>query len=299
MMFNILVFSNRNAGKIFSLGLAMLAILTGCLADSVRMPVSARPALRTIHVVAVEPPPLEVMPDLLESRMPVYRHYDNMVLPFFPDIAVYRNPGGILIAGKMGQGDSVEEVNFSEIRDRPDKIQNLQTEFSFAGVWVPTLELSKEAAMQLHANLIEAIPGEQIVSLPLAMNERNADLVKWRDAVERWYGLNTAAADYRKWNIEPADAVLEIGIGQYKIFEGQTSLQLLIKLIASDTGQVIARTRLSTRSFEDSAQALLDHDGARFKGLIREMGKRLMTQGFQKIGLIPKPLPAPSLPIPS
>ena len=296
-MYNKLSVRKRTLIRILTM--TMLFYLTACQAGSIKSSGPVQSTLKTIRVVAVEPPPLEVRPDLLEMRMPVYRHYNNMVLPLHPEVTIYRNPGGILIAGKIGQGDSVQEVNFSKTKDTADKIQNLRAEVSSAGDWVPTLELSKEAAKQLHENLIEAVPGGQVVHLPLAMNERSADLVKWRGAVERWYGLNTAAADYRKWNIEPVDAVLEIGIGQYKIFEGQTSLQLLIKLIASDTGQVIARTRLSTWSIEASAQALLDDGGTRFKELIREMGIRLMTQGFQKIGLVPKPLPAPSLPIPS
>ncbi|MGR9044495.1 MAG: hypothetical protein ACU83N_04305 [Gammaproteobacteria bacterium] len=298
-MFKILVFSNRNAGKIFSLGLAMLAILTGCLADSVRMPVSARPELRTIHVVAVEPPPLEVMPDLLESRMPVYRHYDNMVLPFFPDIAVYRNPGGILIAGRVGQGDSVETVRFSEASNAVESVERLQTMASPSSNWLPTVELTKVAVSHLRMNRIDAIEGRQWLRLPMTVDERSAGLAGWRNAVEQWYDRGTSTVDYRKLAGKPVDAVLEIGIGYYKIVAGQLTLQVLIKLIDPGTGRVIARHSESNRSFEASAESVLAYEGLRFKELIRKLGGRSMRQAFQEIGLISKPMEAPMLPIPS
>ena len=294
-MLNMLVVWNRTLTCL--LGLSMMSLLTGCLADSVKLSESILPELRTIRVVAVESPPLEVKPGLLESRMPVYRHYNNMVLPLCPEVTIYLNPGGILIAGKMGQDDSVEEVNFLETGDASDKDLRLQTKILPAGAWWPTLELSMEAASQLRANKIKVIPDRHILRLPLAMNERSVDLVRWCAAVEQWYGLNTASVNYQRLDTEPVDAVLEIGIGKYKIFEGQTSLQILIKLIDTNTGQVIARSSLTSRAYEASAQTLLDHEGTRFKELIREMGMQLMAQGFQKIGLFPLSVTAPSLPI--
>lgn len=268
--------------------LPMMALLAGCLADPVKLSDSAMPKLRTILVVAVESPPLEVIPDLLETRQPVYRHYNNMVLPLFPDVSVYRNPGGILIAGHIGQEDSVEEVNLSRVEDASDKFDRLQSMTSTSGDWMPTHELSIEAASQLCANQIEAIPGKHMLSLPLAIKERGADLIIWRDAVNQWYGRNTTMINYRNQEADAIDAVLEVGIGQYKIFAGQVSLQVLIKLIDVRTGRVIARSSEMTRSYEASTQTLLDHQGTKFKALIRAMGERLMAQGFQEIGLIPK-----------
>ena len=42
--------------------------------------------------------------------------------------------------------------------------------------------------------------------------------------------------------VRSTDAVLEVGIANYRIFEGQTSLQVLLKLIDPVSRQVIART---------------------------------------------------------
>ncbi|MEC4748376.1 hypothetical protein [Methylomicrobium sp. Wu6] len=257
------------------LWLPLAAMLVGCqTAATVKLPPSALTSMQSVLVVPMEAPPLEVYPDLLETRMPNVAHDYNMALPVTAEDAVYRNPGGILIAGKVGHGDSVETADLSRNSDASNQ----------AAHWSPTRELSTAAKAQLDAAQIKAELNKQAARLPIATEERNANVGHWRDAVARWYGQNSAAPIDRT---EAADAVLEVGIGQYRIFEGQTSLQVLIKLIDAHTGQVLAKTSKKMLSTGDSVPGLLYPEGERFKSLIRNNGARLVAEAIQDIGLTP------------
>ena len=94
---------------------------------------------------------------------------------------------------------------------------------------------------------------------------------------------------------EHVDAVLEVGIDNYRMFDVQTSLQVLIKLIDPNTRQVIGRNSAKTFSVEDSPQTLLSQEAKRFKQLMTEMGAQMVASGFSGLGL---PLKASFQPIP-
>lgn len=251
------------------------ALLAGCqTAPTVRLPSSAASTIKTVQISPVEAPPLEVLPDLLETRMPNYAHEYNMVLPSTAEEAVYRSPGGILIAGKVGHGDSVQITDLSAYGEEPTQADH----------WAPTRELSAAAEAQLGAAQIRTELNPQVARLPMAAGRRNANIGNWRNAIDRWYGQNTGVSIGRTGS---ADAVLEIGLGQYRIFEGQTSLQVLVKLIDARTGQVLAKTGKKTFLVGDAAPGMLYPDGERFKALVRENGARLVAEAIQDIGLAP------------
>lgn len=121
--------------------------------------------------------------------------------------------------------------------------------------------------------------------LPIASGERNANLGNWHNAIEQWYSQNQSSVDYRESSLENVDAVLEVGIETYRIFDAQTSLQVLIKLIDPNTRQVIGRNSAKTFSVEDSPQTLLNHEAEKFKQLMTEMGAQLVARGFSDLGL--------------
>ncbi|MGR9088291.1 MAG: hypothetical protein ACU841_14645, partial [Gammaproteobacteria bacterium] len=242
----------------------------------------------TVLVVPVETPPLHVHPDMIETRVPAYRHYDNMAIPLNLEEKIFRSPGGILIAGQVDHDDDVVEEKSPEAGE-PSTASGLLTPLSsLSDRWLPTLALAADAENHLLQYRIETVPNRHVLRLPMPFEKRTANLNNWRNAVEHWYEQETALVDYRKSASGPVDAVLEIGIRQYYIFEGQTSLQVLLKWIDPITGRVIARTSQQSRSPDASAQYLLSRDGSRFKSLIRENGRRLLVQGFNEIG--PRPL---------
>jgi hypothetical protein len=276
--------TNQTAGKILAnqpgflfIKLSLLLfILSGCAAEPIKPPTAVTDEIRTVLVVPVESPPLEVIPDLLETRMPVYGHFKNMTLPLFLEEKIYRNPGGVLISGLLGDDDIVPEVTFAQGRE-----PGLKEVAALSENWTPTFPLAQEAASQLNAHGIKAVPSKQYYRLPI--QDRTAYIGHWRAAVEQWFGQAISPVDYRA--IEPVDAVLELGIGTYKIFAGQTSIQVLIKLIDPQSGRVIARTEKRAFSAEDSAQALLSREAETFKALVAETGARLLDQAFSEIGL--------------
>lgn len=274
-------------------------VFTGCMADRITLPHSVLTGLDTIWIVAVEPPPLEVIPDFLENRMPAYRHFNNMALPQFPDKNIYRNPGGILIGGLAGHEDVVERVDTSKPSQAPGPSTHLQSLVAQPGHWMPTLALSDEAMSKLNSNDIKAVKSTSFMPLLNVAGSRAPEFSGWRGKIERWYRQDTSLVNYNRQDIGLADAVLEIGIGRYHIFEGQIALQVLIKLIDPGTGKVIARTYEETSSYQAPALTLLAHEGILFKTFIRKMGARLLDHCFQEIGLMRKPLPLNLVSMPS
>ncbi len=262
----------RIAVRTISCWLLSLA-LSGCVSAPVKLPESAKAQIKTVRIVAIEAPPLEVVPDLLETRMPVYAHYDNMALPLFAETKLYRLPGELLVVGRVGEGDSVQLVEAA-------------TADAQTGDWLPSMVLSQEAVAQLNAFRFKVTADRRQRLLPLAAGERDADLVRWHDAVEQWYERDVSRnADAGR---PAADAVLEVGIGRYRIFAGQLALQVLIKVIEPKSGEVIARACEQSTGYEAPEAMLLARDGAKFKQLLRRRAANLLARGFQEIGLAGK-----------
>jgi hypothetical protein len=92
----------------------------------------------------------------------------------------------------------------------------------------PTLVLAQQAATQLTEKNIKVILSRYYYRLLMADAYRNAQLTHWHDAISEWYGQNVTTADYQDY--AGIDAVLETGFGNYRIFEGQTSVQVLMIL---------------------------------------------------------------------
>ncbi len=243
-----------------------LALLVGCQSQSTLKlsPETAR-TLGVIDIAAVEAPPLQVIPDLLAKRMPNIAHAGNMVLPVMAEDALYLNPGDILIAGKVGYGDVVEVADLSRH-------------------WRPTEAISEAVAARLTEAGIDAHATARLTLLFPNRVSRDVYLVHWHDAIENWYASDIATP------ISDADAVLEIGIGDYRVFANQIRLQILIKLIDVHSGRILARADKQVRLYDVTPAALFNSDGARFKALIREYGAKLALAAAREIGLMPQHL---------
>lgn len=294
-MFNQFMLPSRTHAKNCLIWLLILSALSGCQSMGALQqdPKPAIAEIRSILVVAVEAPPLEVTPDLLTTRMPVYQEYEDITFPMEKQQKIYRNPGGILITGLVGEGDSVTVVSYTQVTNAPPNDQCRQAS-NKTGDWMPTLAVSDQAITQLNAMHIKTPECPATVFLPFSSHDRSPYLDSWREAVQQWYAKNDSAIDIHQLQASSVDAVLEIGIGRYKIFEGQIALQLLVKLIDADTGKVVARNSQSTRLYETTAQALLAYQGEKFKAKVSEMGMHLLMQYFNELGLQRKHNPASS-----
>jgi hypothetical protein len=278
--------------KSYGVLLPVLILLSGCLASPIKPSNPKIGEMRRILVVSVESPPLEVIPDLIESRFPVYSQYQYQAMPsyLFTEEKIYQSPGGILIAGLVSKDDVVPVADMHLTSVPMKKSAILEP----ADNWTPTLILAQEAVEQLNGERVKAKLSKQHYRLPIANGDRNANLGNWHDAIEQWYNQDMSSVDYRQSDLEQVDAILEVGIGTYRIFEAQTSLQVLLKLIDPMTGQVIGRISAKTYSFEDSPQTLLNHEAEKFKQLVSQLGAQLLTRALGDLGL---PLDAPGQPI--
>ena len=245
--------------------------------------------MRKILVASVESPPLEVIPDLIESRFPVYNQYQYQARPsyLFLEKKIYQSPGGILIAGLVSKDETVPAADMHRITASMEKSSLHEP----AENWTPTLALAQEAVAQLNGDRIKAKLSKQYYRLPMASKDRNANPSNWHDAIEQWYSQDMSSVDYQPSDLEQVDTLLEVGIGTYRIFNAQTSLQVLVKLVDPNTRQVIGRISAKTFSAEDSPQTLLNHEAEKFKQLVALMGAQLLTRAFGDLGL---PLDAPA-----
>lgn len=257
--------------------------LTGCLAEPIKPSTAKLHEIRSLLVVPVEAPPLEITPDPVESRNPVYGQFAYRTMPVSTllENAVYRNPGGVLIAGLISKEDTMPLVDFHPTPDpaRLEPIASLQDN------WSPTLVLAQEAVSQLKTHQVDAVISGRYRPLPIAKEDRNANPGNWNDAIGQWYSQDLSFVDYRQPGLEHVDAVLEVAIGNYRIFNVQTSLQVLVKLIDPNTRQVIGRISEKTYSVEDSPQTLLNHQAEKLKRLVALMGAQLITQDLAGLGL--------------
>ncbi len=246
--------------------------VSGCISASVKLTESARLPMKVVQVVALEAPPLEIVPDLLETRLPIYEYYDNMALPLYTERKVFRYPGGLLIAGRVGDGDSVEIVDLTQPLSAGSESNN----------WTPTQVLTQELIDQLNKAGIQTLMETSLLRLPMEAVERDANLARWRGAIESWYETEMLKPAVYP---EHVDAVVELGIGQYRIFAGQISLQVLIKVIDPESGRVMARVAEKSTGYEAPIDLLLQKRGAKFKSLLQQRASHLIARGLQYIGL--------------
>jgi len=257
------------------LGLALPCLLAACTAQSIKPSASQIDRLHSFLIVPVQAPPLEVIPDLIERRDPAYRHFENMALGYALPTELYQIPGGIEIAGMVSDSRTADVEAMTKAA--PSAAGSpVNTDLG----WTPAKAAAQKLPGLLAAENRKGELSREYYQLPAA---GDASLQHWHQAIQAWYGQNTTPVDYAAMG--RYDAVIEVGIGRYRIFEGQTSLQLMIKLIDPVSRHVIARTLSESFRVDDQAFASLDNGGGAFKRLISDMAVPLLRQSLGDIGL--------------
>jgi len=273
--------------KRYSVLLVLLAALSACLAPSMKPPADKLGAIRTILVIPVEPPPLEVTPDLMESGIPAtYWQSETTPIDLFYERKIYRHPGGVLIAGLVSHHDRAPETVLPRTPAASENTPGLEPTASLEETWAPTLVLAREAVSQLTSGGLKAVSAGHYYRLPISPRDRARDLTEWRSAIRQWYNQDASPVDYRLHGPERIDAVLEVGIGTYRIFETQMPLQVLVKLINPATRQVIGRAGVEVFPVKGTAQTLLAHEAEKFKETVAETGAQLIRRGLGDLGLL-------------
>jgi len=150
--------------KSYGVLLPLLKVLTGCLATPIKPSSYKIAEIRTILVVPVASPPLEVIPDLIETRFPVYHHYQAM--PFYPYLVekIYNNPGGVLIAGLVSKDGNVPVAELLQTSPSMEKFASLEPTTSLPEYWTPTFLLVKEAILQLNVGRVQSNTEQALLS---------------------------------------------------------------------------------------------------------------------------------------
>jgi hypothetical protein len=257
---------------------------SGCQMNTVRLSAENTLNMKTVMIAAVESPPLEIIPDLLETRQPVIRSLETMAISIYSTPSLYRYPGGVLIYGQTVSDDSVEKLASDDpLLTRGDNPYSYESKIN--SPWHPARALAFHAAESLSKQGIKVVLNGLLRHLPLNAGQRQTHLSHWYNAIAQWYEENTSPVNYAKLLSTPVDAVIEVGISDFRIFEGQVSLQVLMKVIEPKSGRVLAKTGISDYTSRTSADSLLLPDGAAFKTLISEMGAKLIENDFKNIGI--------------
>ncbi|MCD2453237.1 hypothetical protein GO003_022915 [Methylicorpusculum oleiharenae] len=254
------------------------------MAPSIQPSVQQLAHIQNILVIPVEAPPLQIIPDPIEERLPVYRHEQNMTISVPMHEAIYKNPGNVLIAGHVSEDDIVVELD-----EQAHASTRLEPRAALGDQWMPTSILAEAMVSELRALNINARLSQHYFRLPVPGYGHDAYLFHWHTAVSDWYAQDSSQLDYRQVaNDSGIDAVLEIGLGTYRIFEGQVSLQVLVRLIDPHDNRLLARTQKADFRVAGSAQALLENDSHKFKQVINVIGNRLIRQVLSRIGFSSK-----------
>ncbi len=247
--------------------LPILVGLSGCLDPQIQPSSLSVSQIKAVLVLPIEAPPLEVTPDLLLTQQPSLAMLSETIpLDSVLDRKVYRGPGGVLIAGWV---DGTPAASFNDGK----------------ALWIPTMVLAQRIASQLSSGgAIKAIVSKRYYKLPRPSEARTAHLENWRYPIRQWYNQATASIDYSRFGADPVDAVLEVGLGRYSIWEEQVELQVLMKLIDPHTKQVLGRMSSETYPTLSHPQALLNGDGANFKRFVTQTGTQLIADGLTYFG---------------
>ncbi len=260
--------------------LTFCLLLSGCLAPALIPAEADLQKISSLLIVPVESPPLSITPDPIETRQPAYRHFVNMVLTQPPlQDSIYRNDANVVMVSQTNPDDAYPTVN----RQDTCKGEGLSPLTATKNNWMPSLTLAKQAVAKLKSRKTKVSLSETFYCLAI---DQPTDTKAWYDAIVGWYALNQSAAAYRQSNEKPADAVVEVGIGNYRILDSQVSLQVFVKLIDPKTGTVIGRSRAQKFVTGNEAYALLNNDSAPFKRLIEAVGNELLLDDLRKVRLI-------------
>jgi hypothetical protein len=234
--------------KPYTLLLPILVEISGCLGPQIQPSAHRVSQIKTVLVLPIEAPPLEVTPDLLLAQQPSLAMLSEAVpLSLVLHRKVYYGPGGVLIAGWVNEIPAANlTAGFTEGK----------------ALWMPTMVLAQRITSHLSSDrAIKAVVSEHYYKLPLANEARTAHLENWRYPIRQWYNQPTASIDYSRFDADPVDAVLEVGLGRYSIREEQVVLQVLMKLIDPHTKQVLGRMSSETYPALGHAQAPLNVSG--------------------------------------
>lgn len=279
----------------FSVTIAMVMVAlmaSGCVVlPGTSPPSSFVGGLRNISIVPVEPPPL-----LLEPR-----GKDNLwaALAGAGFSLSNKQDGSFFIVSPMywphcgTPGPAVAEP-----RTLATPAATSSLEFAtFVSDGVPTCMITSVLArktaekLQQNANW-KAVVVDGYVQLDIehrSLNVRSGiNIIRnWYSPLRLWYSAETLLVDYPPM-MERSDAILEVGISNYRYMVGYLAMQVMLKLTDPKTEQVVGRASCMNFLTEVGPLAkMLDHQGEQLRHVADAAGEKLLDECLRDLGLIP------------
>ena len=251
--------------------LLIILVSVGCVSLSIIPDQETFRNVKTIQVVAIEPPPLTITKESMQY-----------VSGFIP-------PGG------YGPGAGALWVIFgivmltnppSEMRNPLPIASEYQNILSTEGTWIPTEELAKHAAETLRNNGMrnvilktgyEVLPGVKNRAATVFMEN-------WYAPIRSWYNANSSVINYKYIDNVPS-VYIEVGICNYELLYDNILLQVMVKVIDSNTNIVIGKTRNWELVKIDQVDNLLMEKGRKLKEIIYVSGSRLIDKSLKELRL--------------
>lgn len=276
---------------------SIAATLHGCIGFGIRPSADELSAIRSIAVIAVEPPPLEVLAKKDLSHVTVGQQLIT-VAPYLGPM-----PGGLLLIGGgiVAFSELVTGMSAERAERLPARAARLEDVTLLPEAWIPTRVIAEEAAIALNATgRFHATVVPRYYRLPIQNRVPTKFLENWMAPIRDWYNLKTSVVSYAEHLDEVrADVVLEVGLGgPYSLVEeerlhdrGIVLMRVMTKLVEPLTGHVVGRAHAYDNSGTKEQRpfvALLADDGEGFKEVVRWLGRQLVTEDLTKLGLLTK-----------
>src|SRR6185369_4980219 len=256
--------------------------LPGCMGAQLKPSADDLRNIRTIKVVAMEAPPLEVPPS--PSGATLFGASASMVL--IPEQSL-QNGGriGVMVAGILMLADLPEAM-----RKAAKTAVTIDSLLVNGDAWLPTVVLVQEAARQIAAaGRPDVAVRAGLQSLPGIQNrERTFFGENWQEPLRNWYDEDSSRSDYRPLRQQGIDAVVEVGLLNYALYQDTLIVQVCLKLVDPATGRVLGRGRATDYLKTMELATIFADNGRQFKEMFSTLGNRLLTKNLRDIGLLPE-----------
>lgn len=201
----------------------------------------------------------------------------------------------------LGRLYEVRKVSVAAMEAQPLEITLLSEELAHHGVtdektfdimmskegeWVPTLVLAKEAVKQISVQGkydVALLPGLQSY-FGIENRSRTTFGENWQGPIRDWYNKESANSNYNAQLSQKTDLVVEVGLLNYAVTGARLVVQVCVKLIDVNTGQVIGKAR--AYDYPVVEPDVFSGNGGKFKYVVSLLAARLLNEDLKYLGLI-------------